>query len=83
MLLAALAGDASAQAPLPLIPYPRSVVRNTGDVELAPRLRLEATNPGDLRALGAYTSDLLELEVGWRPAFVPPERFASTCATAR
>ena len=46
------------------------MVRNTGDVELAPRLRLEATNPGDLRALGAYTSDLLELEVGWRPELV-------------
>ena len=69
-LLLAVSSRAAAQAPLPLIPYPRSVVRNTGDVELAPRLRLEATNPGDLRALGAYTSDLLELEVGWRPELV-------------
>jgi len=70
LLALATAGDASAQAPLPLIPYPRSVVRNTGDVELVRRIRLEAPNPADLGALGSYTSDLLEMELGWRPELV-------------
>jgi hexosaminidase len=70
LLVAALAADAGAQTPLPLIPYPQTVIRNTDEAELARRIRLEAPRPGSLRALGAYTSDLLNAELGWRPEIV-------------
>ena len=66
----AFAPRATAQTPLPLIPYPQAVIRNTGAVELGRRLRLEASRPQALRALGAYTSDLLSAELGWRPELV-------------
>ena len=70
LLFTAFATRAAAQTPLPLIPYPRTVIRNTGAVELAHRLRLDAPSPTDLRALGAYASDLLQAELGWRPEVV-------------
>jgi hexosaminidase len=70
LLIVSLATSASAQTPLPLIPYPRTVIRNAGAVELAHRLRIDAPIPTDLRALGAYTSDLLNAELGWRPEVV-------------
>lgn len=70
LLFVALSTGASAQTPLPLIPYPQTVIRNTGEVELARRIRLEAPRPSSLRALGTYTSDLLQAELGWRPDIV-------------
>jgi len=69
-LMMALATDAAAQVPLPLVPYPQRLIRNTGTAELRHRIRLEAPDGSDLGALAAYTSDLLELELGWRPTTV-------------
>ncbi len=69
-LVMALGTDAAAQAPLPLIPYPQHVIRNTGTAELRHRIRLEAPEGTALSALASYTSDLLELELGWRPTIV-------------
>jgi len=57
----------SAQTPIPLVPYPKHVIENTGAVPLRHRIQLEAPNPGDLRVIGAYASDLIEAELGWRP----------------
>ncbi|MEZ4413258.1 MAG: family 20 glycosylhydrolase [Gemmatimonadales bacterium] len=69
-LAIALATDGAAQAPLPLIPYPKHIVRNTGTAELRHRIRLEAPDGTDLSTLAAYTGDLLEQELGWRPTIV-------------
>jgi hexosaminidase len=70
LLLALLSAPAAAQDVLPLIPYPRVVLRDSGTITLGRTLRLEAAQPGALRALGGYASDLLDAELGWRPAIV-------------
>jgi len=70
LLALVLAADATAQAPLPLIPYPRSVTRHTGTIPLMNSVRIDA-GPADLSVLGAYAMDLMAAETGARPALIP------------
>jgi hexosaminidase len=66
VLLTAFAPGIAGQDPLPLIPYPLEVVRGSGEVVLVPTIRLEPRHPGELDDLGAYATDLVKTELGWR-----------------
>ena len=58
---------AAAQAELPLIPWPRSVERASGAFRLTRATRI-VTADARLSRLAAYAADLVEAELGWRPA---------------
>jgi len=62
-----LAAPAAAQTPLPLIPWPRAIVQDSGSVTLAHTIRVDAKNARALRALQDYAADMVQAELGWRP----------------
>jgi len=68
LLIVAFASGATAQSPLPIIPWPRAIVQDSGSVTLARTIRVDARNPRALRALQAYAADMVQAELGWRPA---------------
>jgi hexosaminidase len=57
------------EPPLPLIPWPRQIERDSGRFVFArgATIRLEGGVRGELNAIGRQASDLLEEELGWRP----------------
>ncbi len=65
-LIVALATDAGAQAPLPLIPYPRIVIRDTGYIQLKASVRIEGAASADLDGLADYADALVAAEIGRR-----------------
>jgi hexosaminidase len=67
LALLCLPAAATAQSPLPLIPWPRAIVQDTGSVALSRTIRVDARHPRALRALQAYAADMVEAELGWRP----------------
>jgi len=67
LLLILLSAPAAAQTPLPLIPWPRAIVQDTGSVALAHTIRVDAKNARALRALQGYAADMVQAELGWRP----------------
>ncbi len=67
LALLLLPGAATAQSPLPLIPWPRALVQDTGSVALARTIRVDAKNARALQQLRAYAADLIQSEIGWRP----------------
>ena len=72
LLLASVPGMLHAQAAaarpdLPLVPWPRSVERGTGSFRITRATRIVAAD-ARLAPLAAYAADLVEAELGWRPA---------------
>ena len=69
VLAGALAGAGQAQAApeLPLVPWPRSVERGAGSFRVTRGMNIVAADPR-LALLAAYAAELVEAELGWRPA---------------
>ncbi len=64
----AMAAQALATRPdLPLIPWPRSVERDAGSFRITRTTQIVAADPR-LAPLAASAADLVEAELGWRPA---------------
>jgi len=66
LLTLVCAADAAAQAPLPLIPYPRSVILDAGIVPVKASVRVEGTSSTDLDGLADYAVGLIHEEIGGR-----------------
>jgi len=67
LLLAGAPGTAAAQSDLALVPWPRSVERDSGSFRVTRGMRIVAADPR-LAPLAAHAADLVEAELGWRPA---------------